>query len=263
MKWTAKKLFILSGVSLALFWLLVPVETKSALWFSAVDPGPVIPAHHSIAEDCNACHEPWRGVESTKCVLCHANDRDLLQRQSTSFHANVGNCQVCHPQHLPPGKSVTGMDHKALARIGLDQLAGSVHNDSALAMSSVLNEWMTKRSEDSPMLEVASEVSSDEATLNCGACHINEDVHFGLMGKNCVACHTTDKWSITAFKHPSASSRSCSQCHQAPPSHYMGHFKMVSATVAKKPNAKVRQCFSCHLTNSWIDIKGVGLYKHH
>jgi hypothetical protein len=84
-----------------------------------------------------------------------------------------------------------------------------------------------------------------------------------LFGKDCAQCHRTDKWTISEFRHPSAQSTDCVQCHQAPPSHYMGHFKMVSQRVACQPHADVRQCFLCHQTTSWNDIKGVGWYKHH
>ncbi len=263
MKWTAPKLFLLSTISVAVFWIAVPSDAKSELFFSVTDPGPISPAHHSFADDCNACHEPWRGSDSTKCILCHANDRDLLQRQSTSFHADIGNCQSCHPQHLSVNGSSSAMDHEVLARVGKEQLTHMVHDEAAKRRSQALDSWIKSPSAESPSLEVAAGVTPMEATLDCAACHLNEDVHFGLMGKSCVACHGTDKWSVDSFKHPSASSRSCSQCHQAPPSHYMGHFKMISAKVAGKPKAKVRQCFACHQTNSWIDIKGVGLYKHH
>src|SRR5205823_4468357 len=69
--------------------------------------------------------------------------------------------------------------------------------------------------------------------------------------------------TITEFRHPSAASQSCAQCHQAPPSHYMEHFHMVSMRVAGQEHADVRQCFLCHPTTSWNDIKSVRWYKHH
>jgi hypothetical protein len=71
------------------------------------------------------------------------------------------------------------------------------------------------------------------------------------------------KWTIPEFRHPSPRSTDCVQCHQAPPSHYMEHFHMVSARVAGKPHAQVSQCYQCHQTTSWNDIRGVGWYKHH
>jgi hypothetical protein len=84
-----------------------------------------------------------------------------------------------------------------------------------------------------------------------------------LFGQDCAQCHATDKWTISEFRHLSPSSMDCSQCYQAPPSHYMMHFHMISARVAGRPHARVDQCFQCHQTTSGNDIKGVGWYKHH
>ncbi len=108
-----------------------------------------------------------------------------------------------------------------------------------------------------------AKLQRDERALNCATCHQTKDRHLGLFGTDCAQCHTTDKWTITEFRHPSTASQSCAQCHQAPPSHYMGHFHMVSMRVAGQEHANVQQCFLCHQTTSWNDIRGVGYYKHH
>ena len=102
-----------------------------------------------------------------------------------------------------------------------------------------------------------------EAAMDCSACHGNEDRHRQLFGTDCAQCHGTTAWTIPEFRHPSPSSTDCAQCHQAPPSHYMMHFQMVSMKVAGIEHADVSQCFLCHKTNAWNDIKGVGWYKHH
>jgi hypothetical protein len=102
-----------------------------------------------------------------------------------------------------------------------------------------------------------------EATLNCAACHATKDRHFGLFGRDCAQCHATVLWTIREFRHPSPQSTDCAQCHQALPSHYMGHFHMISRKVAGKHHAQVNQCYLCHQTTAWNDIKGVGWYKHH
>ena len=102
-----------------------------------------------------------------------------------------------------------------------------------------------------------------EALLSCPACHSNDDRHFGLFGKDCVQCHSTRQWTLPEFIHPSNQSLDCNQCHEAPPSHYMQHFKMISAQVAGELNAKVEECYACHQSTSWNDIKRAGWYKHH
>ena len=110
---------------------------------------------------------------------------------------------------------------------------------------------------------VHSQVSSEEALLNCTSCHTNDDKHFELFGNNCVQCHRTDMWKIAEYRHPSPKSKDCIQCHQAPPSHYKMHFNKMSQKIPNKPNARVQDCFKCHQTTHWTDIKNVGKFKHH
>jgi hypothetical protein len=109
-------------------------------------------------------------------------------------------------------------------------------------------------------------------TLDCQACHSTKDKHAGLLGSECASCHATMEWTLAEFQHPSANSVDCSQCHRAPPSHYLMHFDMVSKKIARQEDervakccgvAQVNQCYRCHQTTSWNDIKGVGWYKHH
>jgi hypothetical protein len=139
------------------------------------------------------------------------------------------------------------MDHDALIAIGrarrLEQSGPPPHTQ---LLSSLLNK--------SP---------ADSEKLDCFSCHSNRSPHRDLFGQECAACHTTATWRIAGFKHPSPSSTECAQCHQAPPSHYMGHFHMVSKMVARQEHARVDQCYLCHQTDAWNDIRGVGWYKHH
>src|SRR4051794_31948958 len=62
-----------------------------------------------------------------------------------------------------------------------------------------------------------------------------------LMGRECAECHQINSWKIAGFLHPPPQSQDCAQCHQAPPSHYMMHFEMVSMMVAGQMHAKVEQ----------------------
>ena len=150
------------------------------------------------------------------------------------------------------------MDHAALAHIGCKQLESSALPPPDMEK---IKSWLAA-SPDKPQLANAH-LAAEEALLNCATCHQTKDRHRGLFGADCASCHDTAKWTLPEFRHPSSASQSCAQCHQAPPSHYMMHFQMISMKVACQPNAKVNQCFLCHQTTSWNDIKGVGFYKHH
>jgi hypothetical protein len=218
-------------------------------WQGMVIPGDLSLGHQFLASNCEACHTPHQGIVADKCIVCHANNQSLLSKQPTSFHADVGDCRGCHIEHQGIAQRPTTMDHTVLAAIGVK--------------THPLQPGVSL-----PSLPVQhARIEPEETALDCNACHANQDPHRTLFGTDCAACHATSiaqgGWSILEFRHPSPLSTDCNQCHQAPPSHYMMHFNMVSMKVAGIEHADVAQCFLCHQTNSWNDIKGVGWYKHH
>lgn len=247
--------------------LVVPHDARlveAATWQQLALPGRLSAAHGFLDKNCAACHTSVRGVEAANCIACHANNESLLQRQPTAFHANVGSCRECHPDHRGGQRPPTAMDHAALAKIGLRQLD---HKNGAATEGDHLREqlvaWIDRQESGHETATPHQRITPLEAALNCATCHSNKDRHFKLFGQDCAQCHATTHWTIPEFRHPSPRSTDCAQCHQAPPSHYMGHFHMVSARVARKEHAQVSQCYLCHQTTAWNDIKGVGWYKHH
>ena len=228
-----------------------------SFWQHMVAPGELSKPHTFLENNCAACHTPVKGVEAKNCIVCHADNKSLLQRQPSAFHAEISECAACHLEHQGRVPSTTKMDHVALAHIGLKQVqkSATAHDPQLDALIA----WMkqTDAAPHTPQLQRA------ESQLNCATCHQTKDRHRGLFGNDCAQCHDTTKWTIADYRHPSSASQSCAQCHQAPPSHYMMHFKMISMTVSHMEKAEVNQCFLCHQTTSWNDIKGVGFYKHH
>lgn len=231
------------ALALALLVIVVPVITHSVGsnaikgWTSLVEPGSLSPAHASLKANCQSCHTPHQGVAPTKCVACHIGT-DFGTKASTRFHANARQCTTCHIEH-DGGASLARMDHQALR----DPANWRVP----------LPERETWASKSPPMTTAA---------LDCVSCHAARDRHQGLFGKDCMSCHTLTDWKVAAFRHPSVNSRQCAECHKAPPSHLMMHFEMVSQRVAKE-HAPVDQCVACHTTDSWNNIRKVGLYDHH
>lgn len=230
-------------------------QSLTKTWERMALPGELSAPHAFLGKNCTACHTPGKGVEAKNCIVCHADNLALLQRQPSAFHSDIRACSACHLEHQGRVQRTTKMDHGALARIGLQQVrdaSGGGHQiDSEIAA------WFSR---EPPLL---SHLKPGETSLNCATCHQTKDRHVGLFGNDCAQCHTTEKWTLPDFRHPSSASQSCAQCHQAPPSHYMMHFKMISMTVAHMDKAEVNQCFLCHQTTSWNDIKGTGYYKHH
>lgn len=238
--------------------------TSKTSWERMARPGDLSKSHAFLEHNCAACHTAGKGVEASSCIACHANDESVLKRQPTAFHANVSSCVECHREHRGIDRRPTDMDHGALAEIGFRQLkADPTPGGENERVRKDLLDWIGKHQPAGHGSDGRSSLTPREAVLNCASCHSTKDRHAKLFGQDCAQCHTTAKWTIPEFRHPSPKSMDCVQCHQAPPSHYMMHFQMVSAKVANKPKATVDQCYQCHQTTAWTDIKGVGVYKHH
>lgn len=217
-----------------------PVVRSTWAWVeNQAEPGPLDPAHQRLGLACEDCHTPFRGVEADACIVCHALNGSLVEEQTTAFHADARACADCHVEHTGAASLRAPLDHDLLAVLAADWVQGG---------SSIGGR---------------ADAARDASSLDCAACHSNQDPHFELFGSDCAECHEVTTWDVSGFSHPTPYSRDCAQCHQAPPSHYMKHFKMLSAKVARQPHAEVRECYSCHLTTSWPDIRGVGFYKHH
>jgi hypothetical protein len=224
-------------------------------WQRQASPGRLSAAHAFLEDNCAACHTAEKGPEAANCIACHANDEALLQRQPTAFHAGIGSCRECHPEHQGASTRPTAMDHATLAKVGLRQM----RDEGQVGRADELIRQIKRKDAASGL----PQLTQAEATLKCAGCHGTKDHHLGLFGTDCGQCHSTARWPIPEFRHPSPRSTDCAQCHQAPPSHYMEHFHMISMKVAGKEHAKVNECYLCHQTTVWNDIKGVGWFKHH
>ncbi|MBN9146480.1 MULTISPECIES: cytochrome c3 family protein [unclassified Novosphingobium] len=201
-------------------------STALPQWSSAVRPGPLSSAHAFLEGKCESCHTPNQGIKAATCIACHASAPELLMKPATAFHANLKECAGCHIEHQGRTLRPVRMDHQILE-------------------------------------EIARRTTGQAAKLDCQSCHAPRDIHKGFFGPECASCHTTESWKINGFLHPSPKSTECSQCHKAPPSHYMMHFEMMDKMISGEKRARVDQCFSCHQTDSFNNIKGVGMVKVH
>lgn len=195
-------------------------------WTGAVRPGALSEAHAFLGDKCESCHAPVKGVTAQKCVTCHAPAQELLMKPATAFHQNIGDCKGCHVEHRGRDVRAIKMDHAVLEAVARRRDGGS-------------------------------------GSLQCATCHAVQDPHDGFFGKRCASCHQTESWEIKTFLHPSPKSTDCAQCHKAPPSHYMMHFEMMDRSISGQKAARVEQCSLCHQTDSFNNIKGVGMVKVH
>lgn len=253
---TAVSILSVVTVSLAVGAALCPLALRSYPEVARfVSPGDLSSKHAFISNDCESCHSALKGIDATKCISCHANSQALLGREPTAFHSEIKDCRGCHVEHQGRSAAITRMAHGHLAAFAI-RLRGATRDLPPETHD--LIRWLRRESPaDSGQYQPFSQV------LDCSTCHGTKDPHRMLFGKGCVDCHNLRSWKIAGYRHPPAESHDCAQCHQAPPSHYMEHFEMISEKIAGVEHADPRQCYLCHKTTSWNDIRGVGWYKHH
>lgn len=136
-----------------------------------VEPGNLIPGHKQLDTDCFACHAPFSGATSERCITCHkpAEIGRLTTKgqaiakplTSTPFHQKLisRDCVACHS------------DHAGVKRYRLQ----GRFNHALL---------------------------SKETRELCHECHKapSDPLHQQITG-NCTQCHSQDKWTPATFDH--------------------------------------------------------------
>lgn len=261
MKWPSALYVVLGTIGLAAV-AFVPFSVSRSgthalpAWGAAASPGPLSAGHAFLGAQCESCHTPNQGIRTERCVTCHIADAVTLAKQSTAFHATVGECRGCHVEHQGLDVRPIRMDHATLTRVGVQAAhAGVIPGQPAAEPIVAVRHFLAGLTGNGP--------ATDAVALDCASCHGFRDRHLGLFGHQCADCHATETWKIADYLHPSAKSQDCNQCHQAPPSHYMMHFAMMDQGISGQMNAGVEQCYACHQTSSFNELKGVGWFKMH
>ncbi len=185
---------------------------------------------------CNDCHSRvYTGFDQNICITCHYQaDSAFVQNHVLDYGID---CLACHD-----GKDTYGKDfnHKGVpfkltdkhALVQCEQCHINTRNIADLKSTS----------------------------QNCGACHINDDVHQNRLGADCGTCHTAAGWTPASFDHSLSIFKldgqhtevACADCHVN---------KVLQGTPidcnschAAKDTHQGRlgpDCGSCHTTKAW------------
>lgn len=199
--------------------LLLLVVLGIALWQTggrAFNPGPLsavavsqqqsggFPNHAAFADECTQCHTPFVGLTAAACETCHTPIADQRQQQM-GLHGriDVATCAACHLEHR-------GADYH-LFQAALDQFS-SEHHAALFPLDGAHSDL-----ECVACHENGRYLGSDSA---CAACHVEPDLHRGLFGVDCAACHTTAAWQparltrhIFPLDHGDEGEIPCVTCH--------------------------------------------------
>lgn len=152
-----------------------------------IAPDRLLEGHRAFEVDCFACHTPFLGASSAKCISCHTvegigvtttrGEPLALKKTRVPFHQKLlgRDCVACHSDHagVAPFRSQGRFSHQLL----------------------------------------------DPTTRGgCVACHpLPGDPLHRLTGNGCSQCHGLEKWKPARFQHdllPAAQRTGCAECHR-------------------------------------------------
>lgn len=136
-----------------------------------VGPGKLIPGHAKLDADCFACHAPFAGADSQRCIGCHKPEdigrlttagRPVQKPLTTTpFHQKLTrqDCVACHSDHA-----------------GVKRFRPTGH--------------------------FAHDLLDKTMRAECQGCHKppRDSLHDQGLG-NCSQCHTEQKWTPATFDH--------------------------------------------------------------
>jgi hypothetical protein len=229
----------------------VLVVLAVALPHLMISPGQPIAAHAEIAKDCFACHTPFIGSTSDKCINCHqvaeigirtTNGEPIGgEKKNVTFHQKLieEDCVACHSDH---------------------------------------NGVMVFR----PISHFTHELVAATTREQCEGCHASpEDSLHRRIEDNCRECHTIEAWRPSTFDHDeyfrfdSYHPAECKSCHMdndyARYTCYGCHEHSRSKIRAEHYEEGIydyENCVECHRSGDedeaewhWRSRQGVGAYR--
>ncbi|MGH9418354.1 MAG: cytochrome c3 family protein, partial [Thermoanaerobaculia bacterium] len=195
--------------------LLVVNEITKPEKQSAFMPGGVSSAHlrakdangAPIAKNCQACHDPWRGVTEGGCIACHGK---LVHAEN---QAAAPACADCHPEHRGISKLAAAADATCVSCHG--NIAAHVKDPGALAArpSDVLH--ITSFGDKHPDFVPRSD---PDTLLFNHALHLKAGGIFNGQGRRevlqCIQCHKLVETKGRVDPAPVTFKDGCQRCHK-------------------------------------------------
>ncbi len=186
----------------------------------------VTSSYDNTPTDCVSCHlinDEHKGVFGGACSDCHSEkgwEETLFDHNSDTDYKLTGkhqdlSCSTCH------SRPVQSIEHSR-QQCADCHLSDDVHNGtngSECESCHGTDKWQTVdfdhdidtqfalRGSHSKLDCATCHSEGDEnalaqSTSNCYSCHLNDDVHQGALGRQCLSCHNETDWvADVAFNH--------------------------------------------------------------
>lgn len=196
-----------------------------------VSPGKPIAAHTELATDCFACHTPFIGSPTEKCIACHkvaeiglktTKGQDITkEKKNVTFHQKLirEDCVACHSDHkgVQPFRPISQFSHELLEP-ALQKQCDSCHNSPAddlhlnakgnCAQCHNQNAWMPATLDHDQYFRF-----DEDHTTECATCHRENN----YANYTCYGCHEHSRSNIRE-EHLEEGIRNyeeCTDCHQS------------------------------------------------
>ena len=192
---------------------LVVAEVTKPEKQEAFMPGGVSSAHtrakdangESIAKNCRACHDPWRGVSDASCTDCHGELPHAEQQVGAPA------CADCHSEHRDVAKLAASAD--ATCASCHSNLLAHVRNPEAARPKELLT--ITSFGDQHP--DFSPRADPDTLRFN-HALHLKAGGVFNGEGRReelqCVQCHKLVESKGKADPAPLRFRDACQRCHK-------------------------------------------------
>ena len=154
-----------------------------------VMPGRVIQGHAKYEGECKKCHEPFnRAGQTLLCMECHKDVANDIHAH-TGYHGKQTEdkpCRDCHVEHKGRDARITEFDQSKFNHDLTDYPLKDAHADKGKLKCAGCHK-AGKKFRDAPG--------------TCIGCHKKNDVHKGVLGKECQNCHQETRWKQVHFDH--------------------------------------------------------------
>lgn len=200
-----------------------------------ISPGALVQGHAGLAADCFACHAPWRGASSMRCIGCHAladiglrttQGQPIVRSAPTtiqaSFHQDLieQDCMACHSDHLGPRQAQRSrrmFSHELLRGAVRERCEGCHRAPDDRLHASFKGQCAqcheTARWKPATFDHAKHFVLDREHDVKCATCHTNDD----FSRYTCYGCHehTREKVRREHLEEGMREFENCVECHRS------------------------------------------------
>ncbi len=244
--------------------------------FAQLSPGDLTTAHEHLEglSNCTQCHVIGEKVTSEKCLACHKEIKNLIDKKQ-GFHASeeatAKDCFKCHSEHHGKKFEIVRFDqekfdHK-LTGYALEGKHGQTKCEEC-HKTEFIHQKISQKKKGKTFLGLQT---------NCLSCH--DDYHQQTMSKDCASCHGFDSFKpAVKFDHAKTDfplrgqhkNVTCAKCHKEEEQggKKFQHFANVpfkNCTSCHKDvheNKFGQNCKQCHNENSFHQVAGISDFNH-